>query len=261
MNFKCDICFRTFKTNAGKSIHQRNHDPISREKRKIATKIAQNKPNVKILKSKQKKEMHSNIEFKEKHRKSIILAHARPDVKERHSNACLKTHQNLEIKLKRKIAIKNAYSNKELRKKNSDQQKKIWANIDLLAKHSRLIADKIINRKIKFKSGEFLSVKAGVIHFRSSYEKRAFEILDNDKNVLTYQVEPLRIEYNFENKIKNYIPDLLVTLNNGDKQIIEIKPKTFVCSSENILKQKAALKLCEQKGWSYYCWTEEELGI
>ena len=64
------------------------------------------------------------------------------------------------------------------------------------------------------------------LHYRSSYEKKAFILLDNDPHVKSYRYECVNIDY--FNPVKgidcSYLVDLLVEWQDGTVSLIEIKP-------------------------------------
>ena len=130
---------------------------------------------------------------------------------------------------------------------------------------SKLAAERIITGKnpnlgnYKYgKIGKFMSAKNGTsLKFRSSFEKRAFEILEQDSTVLAYYPEHLYIPY-IDNGIKRrYIPDILVDYADGTKKLIEVKPLNMVNTTEVVLKKEAAIPYCKEHGIAAYeIWTE-----
>lgn len=113
----------------------------------------------------------------------------------------------------------------------------------------------------KHDSGMYDSVKMGRIWYRSSYEKRAYEILDADDTVISFNKEPFSIIYEFDKKIKRYVPDIIINYHDGSKKLIEVKPAGMIGLPQNIAKQTAAIKFCADAGIMFECWTEVELGI
>lgn len=110
------------------------------------------------------------------------------------------------------------------------------------------------------KSGHFESIKAGKVHYRSSYELAAYKLLDADANVITFFVEPFGIPYSLNNNKHTYYPDLLIKY--IDKELlVEIKPANRVNEAINIEKFSAAIKYCSASDMSFEVWTETELQI
>jgi hypothetical protein len=101
--------------------------------------------------------------------------------------------------------------------------------------------------------------KGGKILTKSTWEKTFALILDEDKNVLNFQYEPLAIRYNYKGGKRNYYPDFLVRMKNGDIFLYEIKPKNLVNLSKNKPKAAAGRRFCRKMGWEYAIITEEKL--
>lgn len=125
------------------------------------------------------------------------------------------------------------------------------------------ISDKIQNGWIPShcsKNGKFASEKNGNhVHYRSSYELRAFEILEYDKNVIKYDVEVLRIPYLWDEIERIYVPDILVWHIDGHQEIIEIKAEWNTKNPRFIAKTQAAINYCQERNIKFSVWTEQEL--
>ena len=111
-----------------------------------------------------------------------------------------------------------------------------------------------------YRTGQHESHKSGNVYYRSSYELRAFKLLDLDDNVITYVTEPISIDYEFNCKKCMYFPDILVIMHDGLK-FLEIKPQNFVALPVNMAKQNALAVFCEQNNIKFEIWTEYELGL
>lgn len=96
------------------------------------------------------------------------------------------------------------------------------------------------------------------VYHRSSYELHFFIKLDNDVEVLTYEVEPIWLVYTSpKGKIRRYCPDVLITYTSGLKGLVEIKPKYMLDDLTNILKFDAGKKYCEENALTWSVWTED----
>lgn len=113
------------------------------------------------------------------------------------------------------------------------------------------------------------------IIYRSSYEKRFIEYLENNKNVEAWGSECTPIEYvdAYDNKTHTYYPDYIALIN-GVYYLFEVKPynqcvapssivpkdsyqwKTYI---KNVSKWKAAKTLCESKGMKFQIITEKTI--
>jgi hypothetical protein len=110
------------------------------------------------------------------------------------------------------------------------------------------------------KSGYHFSSKVpnGQIFYRSSYEKKAYEILDKDETVVSYKAESLPIEY--YNPVKkifcNYLVDIEIDYVNGNKKFIEVKPEKWLKDDVVQAKNAAARHQLKDK---FEIWTEIKL--
>jgi len=122
------------------------------------------------------------------------------------------------------------------------------------------------------------------IVYRSSYELKAFNMIECDPNVIAWNSEEIIIPYMLpgETKIRRYFMDIWMKVNTPEgikEMLIEIKPK---CKTElninpnsskkaklqillewnmNQSKWKAARQYCKNRGWVFLLWTEQQLGI
>lgn len=110
-----------------------------------------------------------------------------------------------------------------------------------------------------FKTGVFVSKKAGIISYRSSYELKAFELLEANDAVIVFSVEALSIPYEYNGRILNYFPDILVEYSDGLRVIIEVKPIRLIDYSANAAKRLALIEFCRKENIKYELWTEEQL--
>ena len=97
------------------------------------------------------------------------------------------------------------------------------------------------------------------IFYRSSYEERAYKILENDDNILSYFSEPFKIPYTFNGSSHNYIPDLLIIDLYGKSTVIEIKPSYMQEDVQVTEKATTAQSFCKSKNMLYEVWNESTL--
>ena len=131
-------------------------------------------------------------------------------------------------------------------------------------KISKTRAEKILNGEYAswFSKGIHYSTKLKrEVHYRSSWEKQAYEMLDKDESVVEYTEEPCRIPYQIEAEEhkRHYIPDLLITYKGGAKKLVEIKPSALVSHEKNVVKFKAARNRCKKENWLFEVWTEDTI--
>jgi hypothetical protein len=95
---------------------------------------------------------------------------------------------------------------------------------------------------------------------RSSYERRAINLLDNDPQVISFEFET-RV---FLSVFRWILPDFIIHYADGTVALIEVKA-SWVLSLPDDHKIKRRLKLAEDyaksKGWDFRVWTEKELPL
>jgi hypothetical protein len=96
------------------------------------------------------------------------------------------------------------------------------------------------------------------LYYHSSYEFVAFQQLEIDDNVLSYE-RCFSIKYVYEDQAHRYSPDILVTYKDGSRKIIEVKPNYLVGTSRNQAKFWAAQKYSVVNGLEFEIWTENKL--
>jgi hypothetical protein len=109
----------------------------------------------------------------------------------------------------------------------------------------------------RFKQGTHHSPKTGDDHhYRSSYELRAYQLLDADPDVALYITEPMVLHYEFNGQPRRYIPDLYIEYTDGSWSIVEVKP-LYQLNWPSVQSKIA----CAQDAlrWDYDVWTEVEL--
>jgi len=127
---------------------------------------------------------------------------------------------------------------------------------------SRVRSERIVNGDYAswFDKGNIFSIKMkSDISYRSSWEKIAIEYLDKNEDIVGFLHEPFSLKYLFEGLEKNYIPDFFIEYKSGIKKVIEIKPKCFVEYEINQFKFQAAKDYCQEKGYVFEIWTEEDI--
>jgi len=113
----------------------------------------------------------------------------------------------------------------------------------------------------QFDIGTFFSTKNNKkFIYRSSYELKAFDILENNNNVYSYDYECIQIKYlDISNNYRATIPDFFVTYTDGVKEIIEVKSSYYLKNAEQQIKIKAMQNYSKENNLKFDLWTEEEL--
>lgn len=111
------------------------------------------------------------------------------------------------------------------------------------------------------------------IIYRSSYEKKFIIWCENNPNVERWGSEVIQIPYKIKGSNHTYNPDFYVEMSNGEKWLVEIKPKhqTTKPTNENSwlmnewiknnYKWRAAMIFCESKGIKFKILTEDTIRL
>jgi len=176
---------------------------------------------------------------------------------------CIKTYENMTTEEKQKFSIhtkrlwEEGILNKEIAKKAGQtfHERFINGEYDFTEgrkKLSNAITQLYLNGGFQWARGHYTSIKSNkTYHYRSSWELKYMEMLDNDIDVLNWEYEPFSIKYIFEEKEKNYIPDFIIEYINGVKKLIEIKPKNLVDYGKNKAKAEFGQKWAKENGFVY----------
>lgn len=91
----------------------------------------------------------------------------------------------------------------------------------------------------RYKKGTHFSPKANKkFKYRSGWELKYMQYLDNNPDIEFYDYECLKIPYVYRKKIKSYCPDFVI----GDI-IVEIKPAYKLTVKKNIAKFAARKRI------------------
>lgn len=143
-----------------------------------------------------------------------------------------------------------------------EKTKELWKNPVYIEKQILSIVFGINNGWKHTKKGYFYSNKNNKeLFYRSSYELKAYEILEDSIFVKNYNNCSFSIPYEFEDKIKRYIPDIMVEYITGIREIIEIKPSNLLTYKKNPFKFEALKNYGYINKLKISIWTEKELGI
>lgn len=109
--------------------------------------------------------------------------------------------------------------------------------------------------------GYHTSTKVKDLYFSSSYEKKAYEKLDDDNAVAFYEREVVKIPFFHPTKEIDsiYLVDLKVTMTDGSVKWIEIKPASKLKDEVVMSKAEIAKIKSKELGIPYEFWTEIEL--
>jgi len=111
------------------------------------------------------------------------------------------------------------------------------------------------------------------IIYRSSYEKKFIIWCENNPNVERWGSEVIQIPYKIKGSNHTYNPDFYVEMSNGEKWLVEIKPKHQTTKPinenswlmnewiKNNYKWRAAMIFCESKGIKFKILTEDTIRL
>ncbi|MEM7332765.1 MAG: TnsA endonuclease N-terminal domain-containing protein [Chloroflexota bacterium] len=94
--------------------------------------------------------------------------------------------------------------------------------------------------------GKFPSIKnRKMVSYESLIERDVIYLLEFDPEVVTYEEQPLTIEFTDEKKVKQYTPDFQAHFRSGHCSLIECKPERFASQEKNLIKYAAAESWCD----------------
>lgn len=141
--------------------------------------------------------------------------------------------------------------------------KEAWASgrFDAMLSDPNSRFGKVSPRGKSFKmSSVKCSNRPGLFTVRSSYEKRAVEILDSRADVVSFEYERVLIRDK-----RRILPDFIVSWLDGTTTLIEVKSVWELQNPKTKAKAQARLDLARviasERGLSFLVWTEKELGL
>jgi len=106
--------------------------------------------------------------------------------------------------------------------------------------------------------GKAETVKGGVVGFRSLYELRALELLEELLVVQSFNYESISVPYRWDGVDRHTVPDFVAQM--GDKTVvIEVKPLGYTYAKKEKAKLAAVIAYCQAHGMEFQVWTEDIL--
>ena len=87
---------------------------------------------------------------------------------------------------------------------------------------------------------------------RSPLEHKVLLDLESNPEIVSIEVEPLKIQYFYKRVSHLYKPDLLIKYKDGKKDIIEVKLSGDIGSPKNQAKFSAAQEFAKDQGYQFY---------
>ena len=203
----------------------------------------------------------NNPDFKERATKILL--------ENRVTNGMLNKHHKEETKDKQSAAMLGRVYSDEHKANISEGRKKFLSETGgFTLEHRQKLRDAALdqyergfNPNAHHRYGHHKSAKCEKAFYRSSYEKKAFMILDEMQDVKKYEVEKIKIPYwnPLEKTEAIFIVDILVELHDGSRKIIEIKPISWMNSLVNASKIDALKIWSEKEGVDCEIWDEHKL--
>jgi hypothetical protein len=107
---------------------------------------------------------------------------------------------------------------------------------------------------------EFITKDGAVAQAESFGERIEALTFERDKTVLRYGSQPLLIPYDPENEAgRKYPPDFLVERVDGAIEIYEVTLSSRRKKESAQLREAAATRYCQERGWKYFVDTEKTL--
>ena len=147
--------------------------------------------------------------------------------------------------------IDNRKTMKKIAMRGTKTIEERWTKEEWSEKISKAITKKYISGSFGWSRGEHLSQKTGRTQvYRSSWELQYMKKLDVDDFIVDWEYESFAIPYEREGTIHRYIPDFLITFNDGRKEIHEVGVRDL---KEGPLSQKtsAGRQFANENGMIY----------
>ena len=108
--------------------------------------------------------------------------------------------------------------------------------------------------------GTFTNKAGHTVQFESFQERVLTLIFERDRSVKDYRSQPLTITFTDQDKReRRYTPDFAVWRNNNAIEIHEVTITERRKLAHSCEREKAAKKVCKEKGWKYVVHTEHTL--
>ena len=135
--------------------------------------------------------------------------------------------------------------------------------ISLIAKFERTELDLYrtpgVHRTQKHIPGFFwMSQVNQMVWYESRLEMFILKQLDFSQAITAILPQPFCLHFKDEGKRRRHIPDFLVWLADGNRLLVNVKPRKYVSKPNNQRSFKACETLCESLGWSYTTLSEPD---
>ena len=97
------------------------------------------------------------------------------------------------------------------------------------------------------------------VKYRSSYERRSLEYFDQIESIIDLKYEGVVVEYEYNGGIHHTPVDYLLTMDNGKKILVEVKPINYMKDLVVIAKLDAAREYAQSNGWGFAVFNEAQI--
>lgn len=97
----------------------------------------------------------------------------------------------------------------------------------------------------------WMSKTNSLIAYESRLEMVVLLHLDSQKDVLGVIPQPFQLHYKSNDRVYRHTPDFLVYFENGNAEVINVKPKQFVATERNVRAFSACEEAANEMGWTY----------
>lgn len=241
-------------------------------------KTHSNETKMKMSKAKKGNSYAKGRTLSEEHKKKIGLGNKGKSVSEKTRQKLSQIHKGKKLSEEHKRKISESHKGKispMCGKYHLEETKKKISKAHIGCKHSketkqkmcqsqanRIIQNNGVNSGLKGSvKGKYFSQKNQCdIHYDSSYELLAYQILEQLSEIKSYSRCKFSIDYyQTDGSLHKYIPDILVTYINGKQEIIEVKPENMLYEGVNQIKILALENYCKYNNFSWSVWTEKLL--
>jgi hypothetical protein len=163
-------------------------------------------------------------------------------------------------------SLKGRPKTDEHRAKIQDNMRRFWSIEENRSKQSKRQADCVLSGMVTKASkvhGYYENAKKSIrsdLYYRSNFELNAIDHFESNELIVSYESEPMRIDYDFDGRKRHYVLDFLAEWKDGSKTMIEIKPHCYTnCERYRVngAKFEAARNLAVEMGCSFEVWTEK----
>ncbi|QSO54070.1 TnsA endonuclease N-terminal domain-containing protein [Alicyclobacillus curvatus] len=117
------------------------------------------------------------------------------------------------------------------------------------------------SKKYAFRGKEPTTKNDGIIHWESLLELDLVKLIEFDTRVVHFEHQPLRLNYEYRGKLREYTPDFKVVLNDGTTVMVEVKPEKFLKDPATQVKLEVGFRHCQHMGWTHKVITERQLHV